>query len=988
MKYKILLLAALIIPAMTLQAGNVSVNRALRTAENCFHRFETISLRNGGKDRSLKLAYTAKPESVTLRSSAGETAYYYVFNFADSSGFIIISGDDRAYPVLGYSFRGAFDRKTAPPVFLLWLQNYENEISAIVRNNPDLPVNPQWERFDSGNLSLRQAAGPLGTAEWDQFEPYNLMCPKVGGNRTVTGSVATAMAILMKYNADHGFAAVGTGSHSYVWNGQTLKVDFGTYDWANMPNTTSEIRTETQRNAVSKLMYHCGVSIEASYRTGATSTNPSNVALSLVTFFGYDARTEYIYKSQFTDSEWETMLKAEIDAKRPVIYRGAGDVGGHAFICEGYTDNGEYTFNWGWSGYCNGNFRLTALNPGGIGYMDGQGMIIGSREAEIKAEEVSQLRLTYSNTNTSKGLVKDVPNVVQNQPFTMASCEIANTSYDPFKGLIAVALTDSSGKVKEILGQSSLELQPCEQSASLTFNNCTVTQTLSPTDQLRMVTSTDKETTWKPVHGSTGITDCLPVTSHIAVTSVLLNASEKTLTEGGSYQFTATVKPDNATDKSLSWSSSDPAVASVDHTGLVTAKSAGDATITVTTTDGGKTADCVVTVKSAVVRVTGVTLNKTSGKLAIDENLQLIATVKPDNASNKEVRWTSSDSTIASVDSTGLVTANLVGNATITATTVDGSKKATCTIMVTLPAIPTNGLVAYFPFNGNANDASGNGNHGTVHGATLTTDRFGKANNAYYFDGNSAYIDGSFKNNLARFTITLWFNVASVPPKGEALMMMGVICQLTGVASSEVSIVVWPWEDGVGSYSSIYGTVATCCYSPNNLWYFAVLKCSTSYNDEHLSYMGHTEGGAYYSWLQIESLFSNYIFGKPKYDPDRRLLPAHGSIDDVLIYNRLLNDDEIDALFARNTLRTAESAGEKATDLEETPQSDIQARISDGKLYVNSPVAERITLYSVSGSVMYSADKPVGTYTFDVSGLPRGIFILRTSTGSAAKVIR
>ena len=172
----------------------------------------------------------------------------------------------------------------------------------------------------------------------------------------------------------------------------------------------------------------------------------------------------------------------------------------------------------------------------------------------------------------------------------------------------------------------------------------------------------------------------------IPVTSVSLDKTTLTLTEGGSATLTATVKPDDASNKQVTWESDKVAVATVDENGKVTAVKAGTAVITVTTKDGGKTAKCTVTVKAATVAVTGVSLDKTSLNLMIGESAILNATVKPDNATNKEVTWSSDKTSIATVDANGKVTAKAAGNATITATAKDGSgKKATCSVTVTAP---------------------------------------------------------------------------------------------------------------------------------------------------------------------------------------------------------------------------------------------------------------------------------------------------------------
>ena len=168
----------------------------------------------------------------------------------------------------------------------------------------------------------------------------------------------------------------------------------------------------------------------------------------------------------------------------------------------------------------------------------------------------------------------------------------------------------------------------------------------------------------------------------VAVTGVTLNKATLSLIAGASETLTATVAPADATNKKVTWKSSDAAVATVDAAGKVTAVKAGEATITVTTEDGGKTATCKVTVKAAAVAVTGVTLNKTALTLNIGASETLSATVAPADATNKKVTWKSSDAAVATVDTNGKVTAVKAGEATITVTTEDGGKTATCKVTV------------------------------------------------------------------------------------------------------------------------------------------------------------------------------------------------------------------------------------------------------------------------------------------------------------------
>ncbi len=170
----------------------------------------------------------------------------------------------------------------------------------------------------------------------------------------------------------------------------------------------------------------------------------------------------------------------------------------------------------------------------------------------------------------------------------------------------------------------------------------------------------------------------------ILATSVSLDQSNVSLTEGMTLQLTATVLPEDATDKSVTWASNNEAVATVDENGLVTAVAAGTATITATTNDGGAfTASCEITVNPAAILATSVSLDQSNVSLSEGMTLQLTATVLPDDATDKSVTWASSNEAVATVDENGLVTAVAAGTATITATTSDGSNlAASCEITV------------------------------------------------------------------------------------------------------------------------------------------------------------------------------------------------------------------------------------------------------------------------------------------------------------------
>lgn len=176
----------------------------------------------------------------------------------------------------------------------------------------------------------------------------------------------------------------------------------------------------------------------------------------------------------------------------------------------------------------------------------------------------------------------------------------------------------------------------------------------------------------------------------VPVTGVTLNETEVTLEEGETFTLEETVLPEDAGNKTVSWATSDAAVVTVEK-GVVTAVAPGEATITVTTEDGGKTSDCKIVVKPAVIAVESVSLDKTELTIAEGENATLNATVLPENATNKNVVWTSDNEEVATV-SDGKITALKSGAATITVTTEDGGKTATCQVTVEDAYVPVSNV--------------------------------------------------------------------------------------------------------------------------------------------------------------------------------------------------------------------------------------------------------------------------------------------------------
>ena len=271
----------------------------------------------------------------------------------------------------------------------------------------------------------------------------------------------------------------------------------------------------------------------------------------------------------------------------------------------------------------------------------------------------------------------------------------------------AILLITSCGKKEETAGVSSVAVTP-SRIEIIEGESAVLSASVSPeaasdravawSSSDRSVATVDKAGT---VHGLRPGTATVTATAEgksgtcavtvkakaVNVTEVTLDRAELTLTEGETETLTATVKPDNADNRKVAWSSDKTDVATVDGAGKVTAVKAGEAVVTVTTEDGGKTASCKVTVKAKAVNVTEVTLDKTELTLTEGETETLTATVRPDNADNRKVTWSSDKTDVATVDGDGRVTAVKAGVATVTVTTEDGGKTASCKVTVKAKAV-------------------------------------------------------------------------------------------------------------------------------------------------------------------------------------------------------------------------------------------------------------------------------------------------------------
>lgn len=621
----------------------------------------------------LRLAYVQN-------SPIGSEAAVYVFNRDNAPGFYVLAADDAVGDiVLGYSHNGSFSADNMAPGMKWLLKTYSAQVSRCAAS-----AAPATSKAVPQGLP---AVDPLLTTVWNQYEPYNDMCPVINGERSITGCVATAMAQVMK---KHQWPVAGTGSYSYVVDGVQVSSDFSShvYDWDNMLedyyNDYYElVATQVQRDAVAQLMFDCGVAAGMNYSPRGSGATSMNAAQGMLNYFNYDKSMQYLMRDWYTDDDWMRLMHSQISQGLPVIYGGDSDEGyGHEFILDGYDGDGYFHFNWGWGGYDDGYFSLDYNAPAekDIVYVNGQEALVNVRP---------DMGSSYTPLMVLSGVFSS-----DRAEYDAQSGYIEFSAAGNYGGFYSYALGDVNYElgVKNSLDGNVISLVSDQLPPSYGFNYLGARSRDFPVGEydVYMVYKSD-ETDWVPMLYNLNITSgrlhfvndgtTIIVSESVIdveATAVTLSATEQQLTVGDTFTLVATVWPDNVTDPTVTWSTSDAAVATVDQDGNVAAVAPG--TTTITAACGNVSATCVVTVTRRIIEASGIILNAESIDLAEGDTYQLTATVLPDDTTDPTVVWTTSDASIATIDAYGKVTAIAPGTATITATC--GEVGATCEVEV------------------------------------------------------------------------------------------------------------------------------------------------------------------------------------------------------------------------------------------------------------------------------------------------------------------
>ena len=353
---------------------------------------------------NLKMAHKAPLGGATTQNA---DAAFYVFNGA-SGGYVIVAGDNRAPAVLGYSDKGTFDWEEIPEAMQELLEGYAAQMKVLAASDVKM----------AAHLTSRAPIAPLVSALFSQNAPFYVQLPFISGKHPPVGCVATALAQVLYYWKYPATTTREIPEYTTKDLGIFMPaLPVTTFNWSAMQDTylySDSLSAAGQ--AVAQLSLYCAQSVKMNFKKNSSAANTRDITTAIVNYFGYKSSVRYLQRKYYPTQEWENMIYNELAARRPVIYRGNKEEGGHAFVCDGYDGQGMFHINWGWNGSSNGYFLLSILNPdsqgtggadGTYGYIQDQAMVYGIEPGTIAPSSdpevtVRQIEVqSYSNTRSS-----------------------------------------------------------------------------------------------------------------------------------------------------------------------------------------------------------------------------------------------------------------------------------------------------------------------------------------------------------------------------------------------------------------------------------------------------------------------------------------------------------------------------------------------------------------------------------------------------------
>ena len=433
----------------------------------------------------------------TRSSQANEQPAYYIFTNPNDKKFVIISGESKLNELVGYGDKMTENPNEQPPYFKLFLKEYERVVKEV--RSKATTTTPQ--------RPIKRKVEPLLTCKWSQYDPFNKYTPLSNGQHTPTGCVATATAQVMFYNK-----WPKNRPQDYIASTGDDAKKSATYWWDDMKNTTNEMRTEQSRQAVGVLMYDIGKAVHMRYYIKGSDSNLQRACNALRDKFDYTVR--YLDKNFLPANEFLNEVMQEISDGYPVLVVG----GPHAFVYDGYDEQGLIHTNWGWGGENDGYFdiNIVTLNVSGFALNSGTFWddisVVFAHPNDGKAVPFKDIERGL-DARTTTSLTVDKTEASRSESFSakiekLGSYSSVKGELGVFTGKVALALYNDKNERVKIFNSTAGDQTWASIFTSMSFDIADINfkdiadgnYRLVPVFSEMLDTKTKKHGDWKPIN--------------------------------------------------------------------------------------------------------------------------------------------------------------------------------------------------------------------------------------------------------------------------------------------------------------------------------------------------------------------------------------------------------------------------------------------------------------------------------------------------------
>ena len=433
----------------------------------------------------------------TRSSQANEQPAYYIFTNPNDKKFVIISGESKLNELVGYGDKMTENPNDQPPYFKLFLKEYERVVKEVRSKVPT--TTPQ--------RPIKRKVEPLLTCKWSQYDPFNKYTPLSNEQHTPTGCVATATAQVMFYNK-----WPKNRPQDYIASTGDDAKKSATYWWDEMKNTTHEMRTEHSRQAVGVLMYDIGKAVHMRYYIKGSDSNLQRACNALRDKFDYTVR--YLDKNFLPANDFLNEVMQEISDGYPVLVVG----GPHAFVYDGYDEQGLIHTNWGWGGENDGYFdiNIVTLNVSGFALNSGTFWddisIVFAHPNDGKATPFKDIERGL-DARTTTSLTIDKTEANRSESFSakiekLGSYSSVKGELGVFTGKVALALYNDKNEQVKIFNSTASDQTWASIFTSMSFDVADINfkgvadgnYRLVPVFSEMLDTKTKEHGDWKPIN--------------------------------------------------------------------------------------------------------------------------------------------------------------------------------------------------------------------------------------------------------------------------------------------------------------------------------------------------------------------------------------------------------------------------------------------------------------------------------------------------------